>query len=53
MTVKQHKIFAKIQTRILQRLTLQSFKKWHNKGGGKNIAAQPVIEIQVNKTKLE
>ena len=28
-------------------------QKWHNKGGGKNISAQPIMEVQVNKTKLE
>jgi hypothetical protein len=28
-------------------------QKWHNKGGGKNISAQPVMEVQVNKTKLD
>ncbi|KAJ7386715.1 hypothetical protein OS493_006727 [Desmophyllum pertusum] len=28
-------------------------QKWHNKGGGKNIVSQPVMEVQVNKTRLD
>ena len=27
-------------------------QKWHKKGGGSNIAPQPVMEVEVNKTKL-
>ena len=28
-------------------------QKWHKKGGGANIAPQPVMEVEVNKTKLD
>ena len=28
-------------------------KQWHKKGGGKNIAPQPVMEVEVTKTKDE
>lgn len=28
-------------------------QKWHNKGGGKNIVSQPVMEVNVNKTRLD
>ena len=28
-------------------------QQWHKKGGGKNIAPQPVMEVEVTKTKDE
>ena len=28
-------------------------QQWHKRGGGKNIAPQPIMEVEVNKTKVD